>query len=263
MKILVGSTAAKEFFPDFREPNDIDYFSDYLKPSRDPRVEVFWQPALLNWFDADEERTATPDELYTIKVSHAFWRLRNQSWEKHMTDIAYFQDKNCQLVPQLYDILYAIWEERYGKKRANLNVSAEEFFTPTVVRKYDHDSIHRSIAYGDRPLYESILRDNADVAVSRDKFMALSADDKLRLVREEIYATALERILIPRDYRASQDGAYDWALRQTITSFSKGWFPLWVVCNYKHLRRPDCDYVTRHKQNSDLLIVLEEGKCLA
>ena len=265
MQIMVGSQAARIHFPDFREPDDVDYFSDTLRPGRElgQRIEVFYQPMLLNYFGADEHRLATPDELYTIKVSHAFWRLRNNTWEKHMADIVFFQEKGCQLIEPLYNVLYAIWEERYGKKRANLNVSAEEFFTPTVVRKYDHDSIHRSVAYGDKPLYESILRDGADVAVSKSKFFELERQDQLRLVREEVYATALERILIPRDYRANQEHAYAWALRQTITSFSKGWFPLWVVCNYRDLRRPDCDFVARHHDKSHLLIELKEGECLA
>lgn len=254
MKILVGSQAVKHHFPDFREPHDTDYFANVPVEG-----EAFYQPALENywrWKSADE-KIATPDELYTIKVSHSFWELRNGTWSKHMHDVAWLKDKGCRLDRELYDILYPIWEERYGVKKANLNKTPEEFFTNTVVRTYDHDSIHRSVAYYDEPLFNEILRDGASVAVSKDKFFNLPFEKKCQLVREECYATALERILIPSDYMRSHRAAYNWALRKTITSFSKGWFPLWIVENYAAVKVPDIDFVKKHMENSDRLILLE------
>ncbi|AXH49313.1 hypothetical protein HWB76_gp088 [Streptomyces phage Blueeyedbeauty] len=251
MKILVGSRALKWWFVDSREPKDTDYFSDAPIEG----AETFWHPNLAGyeWLD---KQAATPIELYTIKVSHAFWDLHG-TWNKHMHDIAFIQSKGYgYIVPELYDILYPIWEERYGKKKVNLNASPEDFFNKNVVRVFDHDSIHRSIAYHDRPLYESILRDGHAVMVDKAKFDALSYEDKLRLVREEVYATALERQVIPSGYTCSPRGAYAWALKKTITSFSKGWFPLFIVDNYNELKSPDVDYVKRHKDNEDRLIRL-------
>ncbi|QOI67571.1 hypothetical protein SEA_BEUFFERT_203 [Streptomyces phage Beuffert] len=251
MKILVGSRALKWWFADSREPNDVDYFSDTPIEG----AETFWHPDLAGyeWLD---NQAATPIELYTIKISHSFWDLHG-TWNKHMYDIAFLQNKGYgYIVPELYDILYPIWEERYGKKKVNLNASPEDFFNKNVVRIFDHDSIHRSIAYHDRPLYESILRDGHEVMVDKAKFDALSYEDKLRLVREEVYATALERQIIPSGYTSSPRGAYAWALKKTITSFSKGWFPLFIVDNYNELRSPDVDYVKRHKDNEDRLIRL-------
>ena len=263
MKLLVGSTAAKHWFDDFRTPNDIDYFISRPeeKMSNSRGVEYFYHPLLANWIEqnySDEDvLIATPDMLYTIKLSHSFWALKNGTWNKHMHDVMWFQNRDANLMPEFYDVLYKTWVEVHGAKRANLNVPASEFFTKAVERTYDHDSIHKTIAYGDTAMYEKILRDGSEVAVARDKFEALTHEEKCMLVREEVYATALERILIPSNYTRSPLSAYAWAMRQTITSFSKGWFPLWCVLNYRDIYKPDCNFVQRHKDNFDKLIILE------
>lgn len=272
MRVLVGSKAITLHYPDFpRLPRDTDFFIDHDKyvENHVPGLEYFFSPPIMNWLRSYGECIPLPsgssecyyagvNELYTIKVSHAFWDLKNHSWEKHMFDAAWLKDKGAVLIEDFYHVLYSTWEEHYGEKKANLNVSAEEFFNGNVKRVYEHDSIHESIAYGDEPLFNRILREDSEVAVDRRRFEALSWDDKARLVREEVYATALERVLIPNDYTGSPGAAYGWALKKLITSFSKGWFPLWIVQNYKELRKPDCDFVQKHKLNSNKLILLED-----
>lgn len=250
MRVLVGSQAMRQHFSDFRKPHDTDYFSD----AKIDGAETFYHPYLEGW---DWGPVATPDELYTIKVSHAFWPNR---WAKHIQDIAWMQRNGCKRIPELHDLLYLIWTEHYGKKRARLapGTTPEEFFTATVDRKYDHDSVHASVAYYDKPLFNRILADGESVAVDQSKFEAMDHLDRLRLAREEVYATALERIIIPSDYSESPLRAYRWALEKTVTSFSKGWFPLFMVENAQHLLRPEVDYVQRHKDNADRLIVLEK-----
>lgn len=245
---LIGSAALKKHFPDGREPKDTDYFSQTPVEG----AEVFWHDDLLKW---NFGNIATVDELYTIKVSHAFWELHG-TWMKHMSDIIFLQRNGAVFIPELYAILYSIWEERYGKKKANLEASPEDFFNSNVVRIYDHDSIHQSVAYYEKPLFERILRDGHEVAVDRSKFDAMTLEDRMKLVREEVYATALERQLIPNDYSGSPRAAYAWAMRKTITSFSKGWFPLFIVLNYSELYTPDCRYVQKHKDNAHMLINL-------
>jgi hypothetical protein len=172
------------------------------------------------------------------------------------------QSKGAQIIDPLFDTLYLIWVEHYGKKRARLakGTKPEEFFTPTVRRKYEHDSLHASVAYYDKPLFNAILADGEAVAVDKSKFDALSFDDKCRLVREEVYATALERKVIPSDYTESPIRAYRWALEQTVTSYSKGWFPRWIVENIHagDLTRPDVEYVKVHNNNAHKLILLGE-----
>lgn len=250
-KILIGSQALSHWFHDARTPHDIDYFST----EEIDGAEVFWHPKLAGYQWSGE--IANPQELYTIKVSHAFWFHGDRKWWKHMYDVKFLQEHGHRdVIPELYDILYAIWVERHGKKKAFLNVPADEFFNPNVDRIYDHDSIHRSVAYHERPLYESILKDGADVMVDESKFWNLEQADRLSLVREEVYATALERILIPKNYAPSPRAAYNWAMRKTITDFSKGWFPKFIVLNWSELYKPDVDYVKVHLENKDKLIRL-------
>lgn len=249
MRVLIGSTALSQYLPGIK-PNDVDYFADTPIEG----AEVFYHPSLEAW---EWQDIATLDELYTIKVSHAFWELQNGSWTKHMLYITKMQQAGAQFIPALYDILYPIWEERYGKKRVNLEKTPEEFFTETVERHYDHDSVHASIAYYDEPLFNKILRDDSEVAVSKAKFDALDDLVKRQLVFEEIYATALERLIIPSNYTYHARKAFDWARMKLITSFSKGWFPLWIVLNFEHFLRPDIKYVQRHHENADKLIELD------
>src|SRR5690606_15193909 len=126
-----------------------------------------------------------------------------------------------------------------------------------VRRVYDHDSIHDSVAYGERPLYESVLKDGHSVQVDMSKVRALPYTEQIKLFREEIYATALERKVIPSDYKCSPRAAYAWALRRTITSLTKGWSARFIVTNYDVFHRPDMDYVARHRSRADRLIPLE------
>lgn len=252
-RILIGSQALKSHGIDRTHPHtDHDYFLLKQPEERLKGVEYFYHPALAQheW----KEEVASLDELYTIKVSHAYWILPNNSWEKHMADIVVLKKAGATLIPELHKTLYHIWEERYGKKQANLEQEPDRFFNPNVDRKYEHDSIHASVAYYEEPLFNKILRDGHEVAVDKRKFDNLTETVKHQLVREEVYATALERRLIPTNYRLDPTTAYKYALQQLITSYSKGWFATFVVENYGHLKRPDRDYVAYHKQNSHLLI---------
>lgn len=255
MKTLVGGAAAAMFYSEYRRIKDMDFLTneDIPKEIDGVRVEKFYHPDLENW---DWQPVANPDELYTLKVSHMFW---NNNWVKHAKDVIWFQENtDAVFLPELYDILYPIWVEHYGKKRASLRkgTKAEDFFTSNVPRKYEHDSIHASVAYYDRPLFNAILQDGEDVAVSWSKFESLSQVDKLRLVWEEVYATALERHVIPSDYTFGDLAAYRKALQSTITSFWKGKWALFAVLNLSELQKPEVDYVQVHKDNSERLVLL-------
>lgn len=166
------------------------------------------------------------------------------------------QSYGAVFLPELYDILYPIWEERYSKKNVNLQTSAKQFFNFNVQRKYEHDSIHETIKYYYEPLYKLILKDGCEVAVDQTKFDALPHDIKLCLVYEELFATALERVILPGnlvDYRS----AYKWALKQMLTSMSKGWFPLWIVLNLKDIWTCPTNYLKLHQENADKLVLLK------
>lgn len=248
--MLIGSKAAKVWYPNFREPKDEDHFS----PDPDLPGDNFWHKSFpISWA---EPRIANPEELYTIKVSHAPWALQNGSWEKHMQDILFYQDKGVEFNRSMYDILNPVWKEVHGKKRVNLDMTKDDFFNDAVDRKYDHDSLHDSVAYGDVPMYTRILKDGSDVLVDNGKFWAMSQEDKFKTIREEVYATALERWVIPSDYRISPRLAYARAMKKSIISLFKGKWALFITLNYKDLYKPDMDYVNHHRSKSHKLIKL-------
>lgn len=261
LALIIGSTAAKYRWPDFprRYLGDVDAFtpdSTWLWENR--RGDIFWDDRLMDWFMKRHwtgSCYATKDELYTVKVSHSYWELRNGTWGKHIFDLMWMQDHGCKLNQELHDLLYKVWEDKHGKKRVNLQMEANDFFRDAVTRLYDHDSIHASVAYGEYPLYQDVLRDGASVDVDMEKVKALPLDEKIKLYREEIAATALERLVIPSKYKCSPGYAWKWALRRTITSLTKGWSAQFLVENISHFVKHD-DYVKRHLKNKDKLIPL-------
>ncbi|MFC6021531.1 hypothetical protein ACFP2T_35855 [Plantactinospora solaniradicis] len=257
MRVIIGSTAIYNQWPDFpREPKDVDLFSDNPEDSGD----VYWHPRLSEWWGGSATEFATLDELYTIKVSHSAWELPNGSWGKHISDAMWLKTKGAELIPELHKLLYSVWEEKHGKKKVDLTQESMDFFADAVRRRYDHDSIHVSVAYGERPLYESVLKDGASVQMDMRKVWELPYETQLQLFREEVYATALERILVPKEYKHSPGAAYAWALRRTITSLTKGRSSLFLIENYDQLYRPDTDYVSRHLSRKHHLIPLEETR---
>lgn len=255
--LLIGSLAASMRGVDLgRKPKDQDWFS--RSPLPGSGVETYWHPNFEEWLLENRGRVATLNELTTIKLSHAFWDLKNGSWEKHMRDLELLQRAGGQAIGWLYELLYPVWEERYGKKRLNLDMSSDDFFGKDYVKRiYDHDSIHVTVAHFDRPLYESVLKDGSDVDMDMKKVWALGWSAKVRLFQEEVYATALERILIPQDYRPSPTWAYRWALKQTITSLTKGESARFIAENYATFKNPGMDYLARHMSRRDKLIPLK------
>src|SRR5690606_19253508 len=115
------------------------------------------------------------------------------------------------------------------------------------------DSLHESVAYGDRPIYEEVLKDGKTVQMDMRKIWAMPHERRIQLFREEVYVTALERKVIPSDYTCSPRAAYAWALRRTITSLTKGRSAQFMSENYRTFRVPDMDYVKHHLSKADRL----------
>lgn len=254
--LIIGSTAMWNAGLTHREPKDIDVFTQYPDDFSEV-IDGYWHPSFSDWLGGSRDiRSATLDEIYTIKVSHAYWELKNGSWGKHMADILRLKDAGAALDLGLHKLLYKVWEERYGSKQMDLSKEADSFFADAVKRKYDHDSIHYSVAYGDVPMYVSILKDGHTVDVDPKKLWAMSHEDLVKLFREEIMATALERILVPNNYTTSPGAAYLWALRRTLTSLTKGRSARFIADNYHDFYKPDRGYVQRHLANKHKLILL-------
>lgn len=264
MITLIGSQAVKSHFPDFRDVSKADW---------DWQADNYWvdPPPWAGWPDnarhdtfVDERlsawpwgKIATPDELYTMKISHGYWDI-NGSWDKHAADIVFLQRKGCEFIPELHDILLEIWKDRYKKNPISLDKTAKEFFDDHVKKVYVHDTLHESIAYRDHPWYVDILKDGEEVLVDNAKFWALPEADKLQLLREEFYVIALERVLIPHDYVYSPTAAYRWALRRSAISLFKNKWATFILLHLDELGRPDVDYVQRHHDNAHMLRLMED-----
>jgi hypothetical protein len=242
----------RRYIPD-RTVNDVDTFSDVPETSDD----AFWHDSFYGWLGTSGIRYATLDELYTIKASHAYWSLPNGSWNKHMNDMILLKRAGAILHLPLHDLLYSVWVEKHGAKRVNLNMDRADFFDDAVTRIYDHDSIHYSVAYGDRPLYEGVFDQGANIKMDMAAIKALPFETQIRLYREEIYATALERYVIPSGYKISPRKAYAWALQKTIVSLTKGWSARFIVDNYETFIKPDMNYVAWHRSKAHELIRLD------
>ena len=262
-KVLIGSKALATYFSDYRMPKDADYIIDgvfqHSVGESGERVEYYdcnRNRGLRVLFERTNE-IPTVDELYTLKLSHCFWPVH---WEKTMGDLAFMQSHGAKIDENLFGLLYTDWEKIHGKKRAYLKKENEKFFSDCVKREYIHDDIHRAIAYNDRPMFECVKSDLNSAFVSKSMFLGLPFEDKLKLCREEIYVVALERFLIPSDFRHSKMYAYKKACEKLLTSMTKGWFPKFIAENWLSLRKPDNhDFIGLFNSKSDKIKRVEEG----
>lgn len=255
--LIVGSKALFFHSMNYRSPKDWDWFGDleYSIPTG-WQGDRFWHESFSDWIPEGTHRVATLDELYTIKLSHSHWELPNGSWNKHVYDMLKLQDAGAKLDMGLYNILYKVWEQMHGKKVMNLDQDKSDFFDDAVRRTYDHDSLHESVAFGDRPIYEEILKDGASVDIDASKLWGLPHQRVVQLFVEEICVTALERKVIPSNYTCSPGAAYLWALRRTITSLTKGKSSRFILENFREFMKPDPSYVQRHLSKADRLVKL-------
>lgn len=229
--LIFGSTAAKFWYSDFREPKDLDCVSKEQVMTRE--AQHYWQPA----FDYLQGRNqhpiyVDPDFLYTIKVSHAAWDIH---WDKTMHDVIFFKNRGCKLDKTFYDLLYKEWEVLHRAKRIKLDVKNEEFFNKNITRKYDHDWLHHFLAFGSEPMHNRIRKDPTSPLCSLKLWTELSEEDKMKCAMEEVYVIATERFI----EKFPPQLAKIKSLKNLITSASKGWFNLFLIENFETLLKYD------------------------
>lgn len=260
--LIIGSSAMNRLFPDeVREPKDFDVISGKApKFSQTDPADMFIDARLEPFVgDGFHIRHATLDELYTVKVSHSFWELANGSWSKHMADILFLQDKGAKIEEDFYKVLYQVWVDTHGSKKMDLTKEADQFFKDAVKRIWDHDALHRSCAYTPgKPVYEDFLKPGHSVDMDMAKVWAAPKETVVAMFREEIAATALERIAVPRNCKVSPGYAWTWALRRCITSLFRGKSARFMVENFRDFMMP-CNYIERHLQNQHFYLPYEEN----
>jgi hypothetical protein len=244
-RLIFGSHALKHHFPDFkREPKDLDIITK--DPLMTPDEQHYWIPEFQYFLDNNKDDTyLDADHLITLKLSHGGWDIH---WEKTMGDILFLKSKGCKVDKKLYKRLVKDWIKVHGKKWASLKgKDSTTFFEDAVPRKYNHDSIHEAIAIYDRPLYERLIVDG--VTCGEDAFNLLSHEDKLNLVREEVWTTALERFLIPSNFTCGDTAAYSKSLKKLATTMSSGYFKFFILDNFDQLwQNKDKSYIKRFKE---------------
>jgi hypothetical protein len=235
-KLIIGSTAMRHHFPDFnREPKDVDYAvedANYFTSSRE--VEYLENPVLFKYVK-DGQVYIDPDMLLSLKMSHLFFDI---NWAKHMWDVQFLLNKGCTYDMVLIQELYDFWKAFHPRhRRSDLNMSKEEFFTNSVnYDEHEHDFLHTFI--NPIPTYTKILADGKDVEISEDKFNNLNFEDKLNVVREEVYVMAYERY--KTDHYAVANAKM---LKKFIMQHAPMWMFPFVVKNYVSLNRANINFI--------------------
>ena len=238
--MIIGSVALKHWFPDLnREPKDVDiiknmYITEY---ETDKKVEWLENKVLQNYFTKPIE-IITPNELYTLKISHAIgWKLENNSFDKHLWDIQFMKEKGCVLIEPLFYDLYEYWKSIHGdNKRSDLNMSADDFFNNAIKFPVEHDILHELLIKHpyfnnqSAPTYTKILKGEVDVCM--DKFSNLTEEEKFNVVFEEVAVMSLENRFSKKMYWKTK---YERMLKKFITSHAKIEESLWIIQNHKKL----------------------------
>ena len=247
MKLIYGSTALKHWIPSYlTETKDLDYICDDLTLKSTRETEYYWTLAFEYLRENNKDKTYVDlDLLYTIKVSHAAWDIK---WSKTIKHIELMQKHGAKLNKNFYNLLIKDWEMIHGKKKVNLKKNNEEFFdNDKITRKYPHDFLHEHFATKEVPMHNLIRPDLNSPMCSEELFLKLSEADKLLTAVEEVNVIAYERRL----YIKSSGRRYPLfharlnALKQLITTMTKGWFNLYLIENTQKILYSDTTEFTK------------------
>lgn len=235
--LIIGSVATKHWFEDARDPLDIDLLTPAKISGNHSKlcvVDAQWHDQAEYIMSINKDKVfADPDILFTLKVSHAHWKIK---FQKTLFDINFLQSKGCFLNFELYERLVKVWEGVHGQKQVNLNQDLPEFFSDAVHRVHDHEELHQAVSVYDRPMHEKIRPDLGRAWCSEEMFNALSYTDQIICALEEIMVTAIERRkLTPASRQSELLSAMSYAHEQLCTSMTKGWFARYLILNHHYL----------------------------
>lgn len=169
---------------------------------------------------------------YFLKMSHRF-KKNSKHFMKTMQDINLMRSVGVQMPVDSEDLFKLREKATYDYGHPNLMVGKEDFFKKEeTFYEYDHDDIHKAVAVEDVPAYTHYMKDGAQVMTSREKFDKCLPHVKLLGVLEESYVLALERSLIPFDFKPDPRMAFNRALEGVCTNITSGWFREFAWDNY-------------------------------
>jgi hypothetical protein len=232
--IIIGSTALKHWFPDFKsEPKDLDYAVSNASLYRSAKgVEYLENPVILKY---SKGKYLEPELLLTLKMSHLFYEI---NWDKHMFHVQFLLDKGVKYNKEVFDELVEYWKQtKPPVKRSDLNMSKEEFFTNAInYNESEHDDLHLLI--NPVPMYTKLLKEGEEVEICENKFVSLTYEEKLEVVREEVYVMAYERY---KNLNFRQ--AHKIMLSKFIRQHAPIWMMLFAIENYKKLINPNINFI--------------------
>lgn len=176
--------------------------------------------------------------LYLTKRSHLNYP---KEWEKHFSQflnliplVTAFSDQELHY----YKLRRREADERYKSvaTRFSLNVSNEEFFqTSDHIRKYEHDDLHKAIAFNPgKPMYDRCKEDLSSAKISRAMFEALPFEERIRMPQEEFMVIGIERFFM-HDRSLPASVVYARGLMKTVKDLCRGWFQDFCLDNMRAL----------------------------
>jgi hypothetical protein len=246
MKYLIGSRALNYWFPEreIKEDADWDIVSSDTKEST---REIEYAPTDLPFMEVCKEfdsyqavespvgivSVVSPIGLALIKRSHLHRPIK---WDKHIRDFHFIKKEisssfNSNAYVRYLGLLTKATKEKYGDRTPKLNKTTKEFFDDYVEKKYEHDSLHRVVAFYDKPIFEELKTDNDKVWCSKKLWDQLPYEKKIQCVCEEAFVIALERYLIPKpDY--PPHFAFHKAVFRISTTLTGNWFRDFSIDNW-------------------------------
>lgn len=164
------------------------------------------------------------DMLFTIKSSHKYLKNSPHFW-KTLIDYHSMKLAGAKIRPEYESFLSLREKETYNYNHPKLNQTKQNFFSDDLISyKYDHDTIHQSVATFERPAYTFYIKEGEQVQCDKNKFFSLPLEYQLAGVVEEAAVLAIERSLVPHPGVWSPEYAWKFALSKVCTSITSGWF---------------------------------------
>lgn len=245
--ILIGSRALAFWDDTFKlKPNaDWDVISDapidgfeWHDPSllNNSDVYRYTEHGLTTEINGIKLNVVSLKGLALIKRSH-LWR--NLSFDKHITmyhrHLAKYVEELSEFDQRFIKQRTELTHKTFPQGHPSLKKTKEDFFDDFVTKKYDHDELHKIVAFNDSPLYNRILKDNEPVFCDKTKWELLTHQEKLQCIAEETYVIAIERFLVPNDWRYAAKLAYLKSLNKVCTTLCSGWFRDYAIDHYPEL----------------------------
>lgn len=236
--IILGSVALKHHYPEVkRKPKDVDILVEKPEVFKGKYLDVQSHRlySLVSEYNQGE-LFASPEVLLTLKLSHV---SKDTVWlDKTLQDIKFLLwDKDIKVIEPLYKDLVNLWDEVRPSK-VNLNQTNTEFFKDNVDRLYDHEHLHRLVAFEADPMNYKI-RPKLDYAYCSEKLWnKLDFDDKCFMVLEEAMVVSIERFKInPSSTRNMRLKAMESSGKKLLTTMTKGYFSRFIAENFYFLFR--------------------------